>query len=154
MALISVDRTPTILGARSLSITKYTNGPDAAPYAWQVYRSGDFISQGGGSTLGNRRFHTILLSNNGPTSVLFVFDTSTSATANLVSVPLTGAMTLNIGEVLELHVGALGGATGIRRIMFINNAAAYSYVNAVPYAPNVVTSIDCQVGFYTAQQSA
>lgn len=149
MALISVQRTPTILGTLGVTVTA-----NKASTGWQVYRSGDFASMGGGVTTGNLRFHTVLLSNNGPVAVRVAMDTSTSATALFGSVPFSAGFVLNVEETLQIDVSTLGGATGIRRIMLINDLLYANTFNAPDYASHVNTNVDMQVGFYTAHQSA
>ena len=158
MALISVDRKPTILGTKTASVTRYLDGPSSAPYAWQVLRSGDFTSQGGGSLVGTTlRFHTITVTNTGPVSVRMLMDTSTSATATNDDVPFSGGITLEVGELNTLDVSSLGGVVGIRRILLVKSVFGDTTTispDAPPYAGFTITLVDFQVGFYTAQQSA
>jgi len=154
MALISVDRKPTILGTATANVVKYQNGPGSAPYGWVVLRSGDFTSQGGGTTAGNLRFHTIVVSNNGPVVVRMVMDTSTAATATTVDYPFSTGIAINVGETLTLDVSTLGGAQGIRRILLVNDIYVTAPDGEPPYADYTVSYIDFQVGFYTQHQSA
>lgn len=150
MALLSVQRTPTILGTLQVTVTanKATAG------GWQVYRSGDFTSMGGGATTGTLRFHTVTLANNGPVAVRVAMDTSTSATALFAAVSFYSGFTLNVEETIILDVSTLGGAAGVRRIMFINDILYNNTFNAPDYAAHVQSNVDVQVGFYTAHQSA
>ncbi len=157
MALISVDRKPTILGTKTASVIKWRDGPGSAPYSWQVLLSGDFTSQGGGTLTGTTlRLHTITVSNNGPVSVQMVTDTSTAATATTADYPFSAGISLNVGETLTLDVSTLGGAQGIRRILLVNNLLQQdtSLTTEVPYAQFVFSQVDFQVGFYTPHQSA
>ncbi|NBV27242.1 MAG: hypothetical protein EBR99_08015 [Actinobacteria bacterium] len=151
MALISVQRTPTILGSLQARVNNYLTGPGSAPYAWQVYRSGDFTSMGGGSTAGNLRFHTVQLSNNGPVAVRVVFDTSTSASATTADATFTTGFVLNVEETLTIDVSTLGGATGVRRVLMVNDIDTFAFVQ---FAEFVYAYVDVQVGFYTPHQSA
>jgi hypothetical protein len=154
MALISVDRKPTILGTATANVVKYQNGPGTAPYEWVVLRSGDFTSQGGGTTAGNLRFHTIVVSNNGPVVVRMVMDTSTAAAATTADYPFSTGIAINVGETLTLDVSTLGGAQGIRRILLVNDIYVTAPDGEPPYADYTVSYIDFQVGFYTQHQSA
>ena len=156
MALLSVDRKPTILGTATANVVKYQNGPGTAPYGWVVLRSGDFTSQGGGTTAGNLRFHTIVVSNNGPVVVRMVMDTSTAAVATAADYPFSTGLALNVGETITLDVSTLGGSTGIRRILLVNNLFQNdtTITTEAPYAQFVFSQVDFQVGFYTPHQSA
>jgi hypothetical protein len=154
MALISVDRKPTILGTKTAQVTRFQNGPGTAPYSWLVLRSDDFTSQGGGATTGILRFHTIVVSNNGPVVVRMVTDTSEAATATTADYPFSTGIAVNVGETLTLDVSTLGGAQGIRRILLVNDIYVTAPDGEPPYAENTVSYIDFQVGFYTQHQSA
>ena len=157
MALLSVDRKPTILGTENANVIKWRDGPGSAPYSWQVLRSGDFTSQGGGPLTGTTlRFHTITVSNNGPVSVQMVMDTSTAAVATTADYPFSTGLALNVGETITLDVSTLGGSTGIRRILLVNNLFQNdtTITTEAPYAQFVFSQVDFQVGFYTPHQSA
>jgi hypothetical protein len=157
MALISVDRKPTILGTKNAQIIKWRDGPGSTPYSWQVFRSGDFTSQGGGTLTGTTlRFHTITFNNNGPVAVQMVMDTSTSATATTADYSFSTGLSLDVGETLTLDVSTLGGATGIRRVLLVNNITSgdTSVTTAPPLATYTTSFVDMQVGFYTPHQSA
>jgi len=154
MALISVDRKPTILGTKTAQVTRFQNGPGTAPYSWLVLRSDDFTSQGGGATTGILRFHTIVVSNNGPVVVRMVTNTSEAATATTADHPFSTGIAVNVGETLTLDVSTLGGAQGIRRILLVNDVYVTAPDGEPPYAEYTVSYVDFQVGFYTQHQSA
>lgn len=157
MALISVQRLPTILGTKNAQIINWRDGPGSTPYNWQVFRSGDFTAQGGGTLAGTTlRFHTITFNNNGPVSVQMVMDTSTSAAATSADYSFSTGLSIDVGETLTLDVSSLGGAAGIRRILLVNNITQgdTAMTTAPPFAQFTTTFVDMQVGFYTAHQSA
>lgn len=158
MALLSVQRQPTILGTKTASVNRYFDGPGSAPFDWYVLRSGDFTSQGGGALTGTTlRFHTITVSNNGPVSVRMVLDTSTAATATTNDYSFGAGLSLEVGEVLTLDVSSLGGAQGIRRVLLVKSVFGDTTTispDAPPYAAYAICLVDFQVGFYTPHQSA
>jgi hypothetical protein len=85
-----------------------------------------------------------------------VTDTSTAATATTADYPFSTGLSLNVGETITLDVSTLGGATGIRRILLVNNLFQNdtTITTEAPYAQFTTTQVDFQVGFYTPHQSA
>lgn len=155
MALISVDRRPTILGTLQANVNKWRTGPGTAPYSWLVFRSQDFRDAATTAAVtANLRFHTITMSNNGPCVVRLAVDTSSASTATSGTVPFSTGIQISVGETYTLDVSSLGGVVGIRRILLINDVSNTSVSGTIPYADFTVTPIDFSVGFYTAQQSA
>lgn len=155
MALISVDRRPTILGTLQANVNKWRTGPGTAPYSWQVFKSQDFRDAATNAAVtANLRFHTITMSNNGPCVVRLAVDTSSASTATSATVPFSTGIQISVGETYTLDVSSLGGVVGIRRILLINDVSNTSVAGSIDYADFTVTPIDFSVGFYTAQQSA
>lgn len=142
MALISVDRKPTILGFAEVGLTYPQN---IAPALLSGYSSIAFDDQSGNPLPANLRFYSVTVNNEAGTGVLVRFDSLTGSTAPLAG----GGFTIDALGQQTFDVSTLLGVTGVRRILLYPLGGSFSggaqYLNS---------TIRLLATFYTPQQSA
>lgn len=144
MALISVDRKPTILGFAEVFL-KYAD--NIAPALMSGYSSVAFDDQSGVPLPANLRFYSVTVNNESGTGVLVRFDSLTASTSPLGASSL--GFTIDALGQQTFDVSTLLGVTGVRRILLYPLGASYS-----GGAQTLQSTIRLLATFYTPQQSA
>ena len=144
MALISVDRKPTILGFAEVFL-KY--GENIAPALMSGFSSIAFDDQSGNPLPANLRFYSVTVNNESGTGVLVRFDSLTGSTSPLGASSL-GFTIDALGE-QTFDVSTLLGVTGVRRILLYPLGGSYS--GGAQYLQSTIRLL---ATFYTPQQSA